>query len=565
MANIIPKLNESQILNIESFAEQKVYRAMEVALPNEWLVIHSCEYIRENQKHKSHSDREADFVIFSPELGILVIEVKGGGIEYNKRVNQWYSIDRNRVKHEIKNPIKQAKDSKYEISRHLKSQLGNTNPLLAHAALFPDILNTKILASVEMPSEILGGGDDLKEIRSWIVSVFNYWKGSNDLYDSLGSNGVKIAEKVFGKDISINPSLKLAIEQDSEVQIKLTDQQKNILRQLKRRKTAIIEGGAGTGKTVLALEHAINLSNQGLTVLLLCYNKNLGNNLKYKSMSHDAVHAMSFHEFCSWRIRQVKSSTGRDLTAESKMTYSNGNLYDVLMPDALINSYDICPIEYDVVIIDEGQDFRDEFWLSIELLLDRKDQPNFYIFHDSNQSIYTSIESLPINDEPLYLLDNCRNTASIHNLAYKYYQGVEIEPPRLEGSNNNWIDSDDSNKTQSEKISTLVNELILSEKISPGDITILTIGDFSYARELLEDSKFNKFFKYKSLSQDDLVLVDTAKRFKGLESKIIILWILNEEDTSDSLLYVSISRARLRLWVSCSKAMKNSWPCLPLL
>ncbi|MBA6328136.1 NERD domain-containing protein [Colwellia sp. MB02u-6] len=557
MANIIPKLNESQILNIESFAEQKVYRAIEVALPNEWLVIHSCEYIRENQKHKSHSDREADFVIFSPELGILVIEVKGGGIEYNKRVNQWYSIDRNRVKHEIKNPIKQAKDSKYEISRHLKSQLGNTNPLLAHAALFPDILNTKLLASVEMPSEILGGGDDLKEIRSWIVSVFNYWKGSNDLYDTLGSNGVKTAEKVFGKNISINPSLKLAIEQDSEVQIKLTDQQKNILRQLKRRKTAIIEGGAGTGKTVLALEHAINLSNQGLSVLLLCYNKNLGNNLKYKSISHDAVHAMSFHEFCSWRIRQVKSSTGRDLTAESKMTYSHGNLYDVLMPDALINSYDICPIEYDVVIIDEGQDFRDEFWLSIELLLDRKYQPNFYIFHDSNQSIYTSIDSLPINDEPLYLLDNCRNTASIHNLAYKYYQGVEIEPPRLEGSNNNWIDSDDSNKTQSEKISSLVNELILSEKISPRNITILTIGDFSYARELLEDSKFNKFFKYKSLNRDDLVLVETAKRFKGLESKIIILWILNEEDTSDSLLYVSISRARLRLWVSCSKAMKN--------
>ena len=557
MANIIPKLNESQILNIESFAEQKVYRAMEVALPNEWLVIHSCEYIRENQKNKSHSDREADFVIFSPELGILVIEVKGGGIEYNKRVNQWYSIDRNRMKHEIKNPIKQAKDSKYEISRHLKSQLGNTNPLLAHAALFPDILNTKLLASVEMPSEILGGGDDLKEIRSWIVSVFNYWKGSNDLYDSLGSNGVKTAEKVFGKDISINPSLKLAIEQDSEVQIKLTAQQKNILRQLKRRRTAIIEGGAGTGKTVLALEHAINLSNQGLTVLLLCYNKNLGNNLKYKSMSHDAVHAMSFHEFCSWRIRQVKSSTGRDLTAESKMTYSNGNLYDVLMPDALINSYDICPIEYDVVIIDEGQDFRDEFWLSIELLLDRKDQPNFYIFHDSNQSIYTSIESLPINDEPLYLLDNCRNTASIHNLAYKYYQGVEIEPPRLEGSNNKWIDSEDSSKTQSEKISSLVNELILSEKISPRDITILTIGDFSYARELLEDSKFNKFFKYKSLNRDDLVLVETAKRFKGLESKLIILWILNEEDTNDSLLYVSISRARLRLWVSCSKAMKN--------
>lgn len=557
MANIIPRLSESQILNIESKAEQKVYRALEETIPNDWLVIHSFEYIKENQKFKSHSDREADFVIFSPENGILVIEVKGGGIEYDKKFNQWYSIDRNRTKHEIKNPIKQAKDSKYEISKHLKGQLGKSSPLLAHAALFPDLLKTKPLSSVEMPCEILGSGEDLKDILKWIESVFSYWRGSNDLYDSLGKNGVRIAETIFGKNISINPSLKLAIEQDTEVQIQLTEQQKNILRQLKRRRTAIIEGGAGTGKTVLALEHAINLAQQGLSVLLLCYNKNLGNNLKYKSIKHDAVHAMSFHEFCSWRIRQVKASTGRDLIAESRVTYCTGDLYDVLMPDALINSYDICPIEYDVVIVDEGQDFRDEFWLSIEMLLDRKDQSNFYIFHDSNQSIYTELDTLPINDEPLYLLDNCRNTATIHNFAYRYYQGVEIEPPELEGTRNTWIECEDSNKAQSEKISTLINELVITEQISPSDISILTIGNFEYAKELLEKTKAHKLFKYKSLNQEELVLVETAKRFKGLESKLLILWILNDDDVSDPMLYVSISRARLRLWIACSEDMKN--------
>ena len=557
MANIIPRLNASQILNIESKAEQKVYRALEKTLPNDWLVIHSFEYIKENQKFKSHSDREADFVIFSPEYGILVIEVKGGGIEYDKKLNQWYSIDRNRTKHQIKNPIKQAKDSKYEISRHLKAQLGKSSPLLAHAALFPDLLQTKPLSSVEMPFEILGSGEDLKDILKWVESVFSYWRGSNDLYDSLGKNGVRIAETIFGKNISINPSLKLAIEQDTEIQIQLTEQQKNILRQLKRRKTAIIEGGAGTGKTVLALEHAINLAEQGLSVLLLCYNKNLGNNLKYKSIKHDAVHAMSFHEFCSWRIRQVKASTGRDLISESKMTYCSGDLYNVLMPDALINSYDICPVEYDVVIVDEGQDFRDEFWLSLEMLLDRNDQSNFYIFHDSNQSIYTELDTLPINDEPLYLLDNCRNTATIHNFAYKYYEGVEIEPPELEGARNTWIECEDTNKAQSEKISCLINELVITEQISPSDISILTIGNFDYAKELLEKTKAHKLFMYKSLSQEQLVLVETAKRFKGLESKLLILWILNDEDVSDSLLYVSISRARLRLWIACSDNMKK--------
>tara|TARA_Y100000780_G_scaffold231998_1_gene260193 strand:+ start:2548 stop:2847 length:300 start_codon:yes stop_codon:yes gene_type:complete len=87
-------------------------------------------------------------------------------------------------------------------------------------------------------------------------------------------------------------------------------------------------------------------------------------------------------------------------------------------------------------------------------------------------------------------------------------------------------------------------------------ITILTIGNFDLAKDLLEATKFRKYFKYKSLNQDDLVLVETARRFKGLESKLVVLWILDDEDASDSLLYVSISRARLRLWVSCSKTIK---------
>ena len=54
MANIIPKLSASQVLNIESSAEQKIYRLLEADLPKEWLVIHSFEYIKENHHFKSH-------------------------------------------------------------------------------------------------------------------------------------------------------------------------------------------------------------------------------------------------------------------------------------------------------------------------------------------------------------------------------------------------------------------------------------------------------------------------------------------------------------------------------
>ena len=238
---------------------------------------------------------------------------------------------------------------------------------------------------------------------------------------------------MYGKKVSIRPSLRSAIEKEVEKQFDLTNQQKSILRQLKRRKEGIIEGGAGTGKTVLALDHAQTLAEQGLKVLLLCYNQKLGNELKIKSEKINNLHSMGFHEFCAWRIRQVKSNTDRDLIEESKKNYPGENLFDVLMPDALINSYEIAPTKYDVILVDEGQDFKPEYWLAIEILRDQQEDSKLYIFQDSNQAIYTNSNDLPINSEPLFLFDNCRNTKHIHNSAYQYYQGTQVDAPDLEG------------------------------------------------------------------------------------------------------------------------------------
>jgi hypothetical protein len=109
MANIIPHLSPNQIATIPSRAEQKVYTALQAQMPNDWLVVHSLEFIMTTSKYNSHGDREADFVIFAPKYGVLVVEVKGGGIEYDKRIDQWYSIDKNQCKNEIKNPLRQAK------------------------------------------------------------------------------------------------------------------------------------------------------------------------------------------------------------------------------------------------------------------------------------------------------------------------------------------------------------------------------------------------------------------------------------------------------------------------
>ena len=80
MANIIPILTDTQISEIEPRSEQKVYKALEEQLPDSWLVVHSLEFVMKTSPYNSHGDREADFVIFTPEYGVLVIEVKAGVI-----------------------------------------------------------------------------------------------------------------------------------------------------------------------------------------------------------------------------------------------------------------------------------------------------------------------------------------------------------------------------------------------------------------------------------------------------------------------------------------------------
>ena len=555
MANIIPRLTLIQIDDIPSKAEQKVYKALQDQIPNDWLVIHSLEFIMATSKHNSHGDREADFVIFSPKYGVLVVEVKGGGIEYDKKIDQWYSIDRNQKKHEIKNPLRQAKDAKYEIRDHLNKNMGGKKLLIAHGALFPDLDNIAPLASPDIPLNILGANKDISDLKNWAISIFDYWAGKQ-IFDPLEITGVKIAEQIYGKQISIQPSLRIVIEEEIQKQIELTNQQKNILRQLKRRKEAVIEGGAGTGKTVLALDQAQSMANQGLKTLLLCYNQKLGNTLKVKSEGIANLHSMDFHEFCSWRIKQVLSDTGRNLLEESKSSYPNEDKFDVLMPDGLINSFDISPIKYDVIIIDEGQDFKTEYWVAIEMLKALNDETKLYIFQDGNQAIYTSDNELPIDCEPLFLFDNCRNTKFIHNSAYQYYQGAEVEAPDIEGEPVQFIIKN-SLEQQVREIDKIVSRLINNEGIYPKDIAVIVMGDYLEAESLLKYSKNNKLWAYKEFSPKTKVLVETAKRFKGLEANIIILWITSSEAMDEKLLYVSISRARFRLWIVGDKYINN--------
>ena len=555
MARVVPELDELALRDVTSAAERSVYVALRDHLPPDYFVIHSLQLVG-TSGNGIHDDMEADFVVFAPERGFLVIEVKGGGIEYDGASRKWFSVNRE-GRHPIKDPFKQSMRSKHEVLGFIRSSRawgGATAPriLAGHAVLFPDVEVLRALEGPDRPAQLMGGRPALSDPGAWVKSVFAFWEQNDRSWSPLGERGLRVVESLFCSKVTLKAPLALDIEREHLRQVQLTDRQARVLRMLSVRYRAAIAGGAGTGKTLLALRHAKELAASGKLTLLVCYNQALGDFLKREVQGLEQLHALTFHDLCNWRVSVVRAGHGVDLFEEARHMYPGESSADVQWPFALARSVEFDPFRYDAIVVDEGQDFGDEWWLGLELILKDRDDSHFYVFYDPNQSVYRMAESFPITDAPLLLTENCRNTRPIHDSAYHYYTGFQVDPPDLEGQEIVNISARDI-RSQAAEVRKVVSALVSDEKVSPEEIVVLVVADgkahyYEALRQL--PAPTGTRWSFELLWEPGAVLVDTARRFKGLEAAVVVLWGLDRlDDVRDrELKYVSLSRARSRVW-----------------
>lgn len=74
--------------DVQSEAEKHLYALFESGLSDDYHVFHSVAWQSRSEMHGSR-DGEADFVIVHPRQGILVLEVKGGMIDYDGEHGVW--------------------------------------------------------------------------------------------------------------------------------------------------------------------------------------------------------------------------------------------------------------------------------------------------------------------------------------------------------------------------------------------------------------------------------------------------------------------------------------------
>jgi hypothetical protein len=522
----------------ESDAERRLFDTFRTEFSDDFVVLWGVRWLAK-RRSRGAQDGEADFVVAHPKHGVMVLEVKGGGIKKDAESGRWISTDRAGVEHEIKDPFHQASRSMHALREKLREAESSSRYSypMCYAVVFPDIFVEEDLGP-EAPREIVIDAMKVRSLKQAIIDAFQYRAAAGE---PPGAEGIEALVGVLGSSWQIETTIGTCLQDQERLIRLLTEQQFSVLDFLGRHRRALISGCAGSGKTMLALEKARRLAREGYHVLVTCYNQNLGNWMSAQ-VSDEGIEVRRFLSLC----RTYAEQAGIELEKHADETDDE---YFGRFPDALMDSLERVPDRYDAIIVDEGQDFEEEWWVPLQELLADQDDGILYIFYDDNQRLYTRTSSFPIRDEPYHLTVNCRNTRQIHE-AVMLFHTSDAETKCL-GPDGSPLRFHESAATANERreVQALIANLVDKEKIQPGEIALLTRRSRERSAWSNPPKGLNWEATWDLSNAAGKVVCSTVHGFKGLERPVVVVCELTGIDLAKDLelLYVAFSRARVLL------------------
>ena len=324
----------------------------------------------------------------------------------------------------------------------------------------------------------------------------------------------------------------------------LTEHQAVILDAIQLLNRVEIRGGAGSGKTFLAMEQARRLSAKGQRVALVCYSHGLASYLERITANwprrHQPAYVGEFHDLGKlWGAPEGPDESVRnDETVqfwEHDLPLQMTELAAQLEPGH----------RFDSIVVDEAQDFADAWWDPLLAALKDDETGGIYVFTDEGQRVFNRHGSPPVPLVPLILDHNLRNTRQIANA----FQPLVDHPMRFLGGEGPAVKfvacaREDAMDAGDDEV-----ELLLEEGWRPEDVALLTTG--TRHPEQKERQAAGSAAYWDSFWDAEQVFYGHVLGFKGLERRAVVL-VVNEEsafERSRERLYVGLSRARDQLVV----------------
>ncbi|MGA2737271.1 MAG: hypothetical protein ABSG65_07445 [Bryobacteraceae bacterium] len=301
----------------------------------------------------------------------------------------------------------------------------------------------------------------------------------------------------------------------------------------------------------MATARAQRFAEQGKTVLFLCFNRQLADWLKAELPERydKKITISTYHELCYDWCARAGIEWDRGLTSAaaepgSAIGREQDHYWNDRVPEMLLQAIDKVPERFNAVIVDEGQDFRPNWWTTIELLNSEPNNGALYVFYDPAQNLRREEEpAFPELGQPYELPTNCRNTREIALKCSRIREvEIRVRPGAPQGIAPSWIHA----RSKEEQIRACFRQL--SEWLvqgglkysqialmcmgrppasSLGGLTRLgnhpligTIAMGSLEQSLQTGNHLNRW------RTGDAILVTSIRRFRGLESDAVIIFDL---------------------------------------
>ncbi len=560
MAKMFPNVEKTRVV-FASSAEEAFYLQCTKEFSDAWRVFYSVT-LSGLEHEEGLRDNEADFVLYHPRYGVVVVEVKGGRISFDAEKGQYFSVNRHGESHPIKNPFQQALVWKSRFLRLLRRQ-GIKVPV-THAACFPSVSEADFPMSAGIEPAIIIGREKLADLGKAVQDMVR--KCHPQKFLQFTDVGDEVEKLLAGANFATRLYIRDYIDRHESQVRDVENLHETFVTPVSGSTRLGVEGEAGTGKTMLAVMMARKFRDQGRNVLVMTSNPFL-NHFLAETLG-EGVTVKTYGE--------VSGDFGIDLLKPpADYTGKEEDWVQYVGPERFGQAVAASPVRFDVIICDEAQDVQPFWWEPYERLLHNDGESRFYVFFDRSQGVFGSggsnsfvpEEVLPIPAPYFPLVNNYRTTREIAAFARAFRTGQNVlqsHTARLGYVPELIVYKDEEDAKR--KLGMLFRSLFGDEGMRPEEVTLLSArrpdADESVLRGLnaiegiqLHDMTASRGKERKRLTEAGKVSVSTVQAFKGLETSVGVLLNVSEYNLPldhpimASLAYVACTRAKHMLYV----------------
>lgn len=530
MARLIPPL----YADTRSPGEEKIFDAFgHDENSKNWVVFHSLDM----PVHQTQGEGEIDFVVLIPNMGVMCLEIKASP-NIARKGGLWRTVGNSF--RDPRGPFKQVKENTFSLLRRVK---GAHNEM-SRVPFFGLVVFTACRFRA-LTSSIKGEWDDMDfidpddlaraPISQLLTAAFKHQAARHKL--ELGD----FNELLFAKMVDIlRPDFenmltpRERLENSEALARRYTLEQFRILDGIMSNERIVVDGLAGTGKTILAIEYARRMSQKG-AVLFLTPVQRLGQYLANETRLKSPNFVGSYSDF--------------------KAQYFEGETLSKKYVDS-----------FEYLVLDEAQDFVESgAFKDFDAALNGGIANGKWImFGDyySRKFENKQIEKFAAfreNYRPTVctLTQNCRNPSALAKLVEdlvgfgKKYGGLM----RTESESGLKVDFYDSVREQTGKLVEILNAL-LNAGISEKSIAILSAKNEECVTPLANGNVWKD--RMTSEIGTNKIVHTKVEDFKGLESDFVILTDLEDLANSESrrLFYLGATRAKAGLYILANKSLE---------